>query len=125
MYWLFQGWYETIKQNASKQNHESLREAVKLVQEQDYSIIRKAAAEKMWLLNLRHWVKELQREGCAWFRSLLTPTEEQDIVEALKISAQLGWPCGKEEVKVIVKHPQTIHREIQLLLKIILGKTAS
>ena len=59
----------------------------------------------MWLLNLRHWVKELQREDCAWFRSLLTPTEEQDIVEALKISAQLGWPCGKEEVKVIVKHP--------------------
>ena len=37
--------------------------------------------------SLRHWVKkEPQKEGRAWF----SPTEEQDIVEALKISAQLG-----------------------------------
>ena len=45
--------------------------------------------------------KELQREGSGRIRSVSTPTEEQDIVEASKISAQLGWPCGREEVKVI------------------------
>ena len=54
--------------------------------------------------SLRRWVKkQLQREGSGQFRSVLTPTKEQDIVKALKISAQLGWPCGTEEVKVIVK----------------------
>ena len=47
--------------------------------------------------------KELQRESTAPFRSVLTPMEEQDIVQALKISAQLEWPCGTEEVKVIVR----------------------
>ena len=54
--------------------------------------------------SLRRWVKkEPQGEGSGRFRSVLTPKEEQDIMEALKISAQLGWPCGTEEVKVIVK----------------------
>ena len=57
-----------------------------------------------WLFNLRCQVKkELQREGTAPFRSVLTPTEEQDIVQALKISAQLERPCGTEEVKVIMR----------------------
>ena len=54
--------------------------------------------------SLRRWVKkEPQGEGSGRFRSVLTLKEEQDIVEALKISAQLGWPCGTKEVKVIVK----------------------
>ena len=41
--------YKPKRQQAT--DHESLREVVKLVQDQGYSI-RKAAAEKMWLLNL-------------------------------------------------------------------------
>ena len=56
-------------------DHESLIEAVKLAQEQGYSI-RKAAAERnVTFESLRHWVKkEPQREGSGWFRSVLTPT---------------------------------------------------
>ena len=77
---------------------------LKPVQEQSYSI-RKAAAEKnVAFESLRRWVKkQSQREVSGQFRSVLTPTEEQDIVKALKISAQLGWSCGTEEVKVIEK----------------------
>ena len=41
--------YKLKRQQAT--DHESLREVVKLVQDQGYSI-RRAAAEKMWLLNL-------------------------------------------------------------------------
>ena len=41
--------YKPKRQQAT--DHESLREVVKLVHDQGYSI-RKAAAEQMWLLNL-------------------------------------------------------------------------
>ena len=48
--------YKPKRQQAT--DHESLREAVKLVQEQGYSI-RKAAAEKnVAFESLRRWVKE-------------------------------------------------------------------
>ena len=48
----FLGMVQKYKPKCQKAtDHESLREAVQLVQEQGYSI-RKVAAEKMWLLNL-------------------------------------------------------------------------
>ena len=43
--------------------------------------------------------KELQREGSAPFRFVLTTTEEQDIIQALKISAQLEWGDGWAFIK--------------------------
>ena len=66
--------YKPKRQQVSDQ--ESLREAVKLVQERGCSI-RKAAAEKnVAFESLRLWMKkELQKEGSARFRSVLTPTE--------------------------------------------------
>ena len=43
--------YKLKRQQAK--NHESLRDAIKLVQKQAYSF-RNAAAEEMWFLNLCH-----------------------------------------------------------------------
>ena len=52
---------------------------------------------------IRWFVKEPSWEGSGRFRTVLTAEEEQLVVIALQTSSWLGWPCGPEEVKLMIK----------------------
>ena len=53
---------------------------------------------------MRRWANaEPQRKDSRRFQSVLTETEERDIVEAMIVSSSLGWPCSTDELQVIAQ----------------------
>ena len=83
---------------------EQLEAAVKLVTDQNISIGKSAKEKGVPKETLRRWLKEQPtRSGSGSIKSVLTPKEEGDIVEAVIVSAKYSWPCGTSEIQLIVK----------------------
>ena len=83
---------------------EQLEAAVKLVEEEEWSIGKASKEKGVPKATLQRWLKKKPARplsGC--FKSVLTPKEEGDIADALMTSGKYGWPCGTSEIQQMVK----------------------
>ena len=80
--------------------------AVKMVQEEGVSIRKASKQFNIPKETLKRWANNASnpsRVGSGCITSALRESEEKMIVIALEESARRGWPCGPDEVKLMVQ----------------------
>ncbi len=84
--------------------NEEIEAAIKLVEEQEYSIGKAAREVSIPKEMLQSCMKKRpMRCGSDSGKSILNQQEEGDIVEALLVASKHGWLCGKDEIQLMVK----------------------
>ena len=90
------------RKNGIKYNETSIKHALRMVK--DGISIRKAARYCDILReSLRRWVTHPTSKHSRGRRPVMTHEEEEQLVVALEMCSSLAWPCGTEEIALMVK----------------------
>ena len=83
---------------------EKIEAAIKLITEQNYATEKAAKEASVPKETLRRWLyRRPMKSDSGSIKSVLNQQEEGDIVEALLVSSKHGWPCGTEQIQLMVK----------------------
>ena len=92
------------KKKTSPVNEETLRKALKEHVEDGKSIRAAAKDNDVPRETLRRWAKNPPSHfGSGSKTSVLTTEQQELIVDALEQCSKMGWPCGDDEVKQMVR----------------------